>query len=138
VADLLAAGNLNSSAFDPMLMNTLVAGSGTRGDGGSAAAEGQNGDDNPFSRLRSGAVQAETAVAVLGAGFVWWSLRAAGLLATVLASAPVWRHLDPIPILGGDERERDGEDELDDPDAEAARDEAASQALLEQVRRSTV
>ncbi|EHR72505.1 hypothetical protein BurJ1DRAFT_3700 [Burkholderiales bacterium JOSHI_001] len=138
VADLLAASNIDTSAFDPMLMNTLVAGSGARGDAGSASPQDSASADNPFSRLRSGVVQAETAVAVLGAGFVWWSLRAAGLLATVLASAPVWRHLDPIPILGGDEREREDEDDLDDPDAEAARDEAASHELLEQVRRTTV
>jgi hypothetical protein len=36
---------------------------------------------------------------VLSVGFVWWALRASGLIASLLASAPVWRHIDPLPVL---------------------------------------
>ena len=36
-------------------------------------------------------------------GAVWWAARAAGLVASVLASSPAWRHVDPLPVLGKDE-----------------------------------
>jgi hypothetical protein len=36
-------------------------------------------------------------------GAVWWAARAGGLLASMLASAPAWRHIDPLPVLGRDE-----------------------------------
>ena len=42
----------------------------------------------------------------LTAGFVAWMLRGGALLASLLASLPVWRQLDPIPILGMDNKER--------------------------------
>jgi hypothetical protein len=38
-------------------------------------------------------------------GAVWWAARAAGLVASVLASSPAWRHVDPLPVLGKDEEE---------------------------------
>ncbi len=64
----------------------------------------------------------------LSAGAVWWVLRAGGLLSSLLASAPAWRHLDPLPILG-----RSDEDENVDwgvEDAEAKRQEQAAQQVL--------
>jgi len=82
---------------------------------------------------------AKASAALLGAGFVWWSLRASGLLASLAASTPVWRHLDPIPILGGDDGtgystfDTAGPPQWDD---EAARDEAASRELLDEARRN--
>jgi hypothetical protein len=33
------------------------------------------------------------------AGYVIWSLRGASLLASLLTSLPLWRSLDPLPIL---------------------------------------
>ena len=33
------------------------------------------------------------------AGYVMWSLRGASLLASLLTSLPLWRSLDPLPIL---------------------------------------
>jgi len=41
----------------------------------------------------------------LSVGAVWWAARAAGLIASLLASAPAWRHRDPLPVLGRDEEE---------------------------------
>jgi len=32
-------------------------------------------------------------------GYVVWSLRGASLLASLLTSMPLWRSLDPLPIL---------------------------------------
>jgi hypothetical protein len=41
----------------------------------------------------------------LSVGAVWWAARAGGLLASMLASAPAWRHVDPLPVLGRDEEQ---------------------------------
>ena len=41
----------------------------------------------------------------LSVGAVWWAARAASLVASLLASTPAWRHVDPLPILGRDEEE---------------------------------
>ena len=60
----------------------------------------------------------------MAAGFVTWAIRAAGLLSTMLLSMPVWRSVDPLPILAPEE---------DRPkwktDNEQDREEAAMSAL---------
>jgi hypothetical protein len=43
----------------------------------------------------------------LSAGAVWWAAHAGGMLASLLASTPAWRHVDPLPVLGRDESEPD-------------------------------
>jgi hypothetical protein len=46
-------------------------------------------------------VTACTAVSVsLTVGFVTWLLNSGSLLATALSTSPLWRPLDPVPILG--------------------------------------
>jgi hypothetical protein len=45
----------------------------------------------------------------LSVGAVWWAARAAGLVASLLASSPAWRHVDPLPVLGRDDEEEDEE-----------------------------
>jgi hypothetical protein len=45
----------------------------------------------------------------LSVGAVWWAARAAGLIASLLASAPAWRHMDPLPVLGRDEEDEEQE-----------------------------
>jgi hypothetical protein len=56
----------------------------------------------------------------LWVGAVWWAARAAGIIASLLASAPAWRHLDPLPVLGRDEEDEEerqaGEVEEEDKD----------------------
>jgi hypothetical protein len=47
----------------------------------------------------------------LSVGAVWWAARAAGLVASLLASSPAWRHVDPLPVLGRDEEEEGEWDE---------------------------
>ena len=61
--------------------------------------------------------------ALLSTGMLWWATRAGGMLAAMMASAPMWRTFDPLPIL---ERRRnaDGVAESDDPAASAGDDEA--------------
>ena len=44
---------------------------------------------------------AQAGGAALSAGAVWWAARTSGLLASMAISAPVWRGIDPLPVLGG-------------------------------------
>jgi hypothetical protein len=52
----------------------------------------------------------------LSVGAIWWAARAAGLVASLLASTPAWRHVDPLPVLGRDEE--DEEEQWDESSAE--------------------
>ena len=52
----------------------------------------------------------------LSVGAIWWAARAAGLVASLLASSPAWRHVDPLPVLGRDEE--DEEEQWDEASAE--------------------
>jgi hypothetical protein len=66
----------------------------------------------------------------LSVGFVWWALRASGLIASLLASAPAWRHMDPLPVLSaGDKGKRVAW--TPKPDVEAEREEQASATVLD-------
>ena len=42
----------------------------------------------------------------LTAGFSVWILRGGSLLMSFLVSMPVWRHFDPVPVLGTSRRDR--------------------------------
>jgi hypothetical protein len=64
----------------------------------------------------------------LSVGVVWWASRVGGLIGSLLASMPAWRHLDPLPIVGRDEEEEKW-DEAGDADADA--DELAVSMVLE-------
>jgi hypothetical protein len=52
---------------------------------------------------------------VLSVGVVWWASRVSGIIGSLLASAPAWRQLDPLPVIGRDEERTDarwnGEDD---------------------------
>jgi hypothetical protein len=63
---------------------------------------------------------------VVSAGVVTWALQGAGILASILTSAPAWRHLDPMPVLAPDEEKPTWRD---DADSEAKREEDAASAL---------
>jgi hypothetical protein len=65
----------------------------------------------------------------LSVGVVWWASRVGGLIGSLLASMPAWRHLDPLPIVGRDEDDEDEADALADADADA--DELAVAMVLE-------
>ena len=59
----------------------------------------------------------------LSVGAAWWAGRASGLLSSLLASTPTWRHVDPLPVLG---RDRDDEPTgWGEPDAEEEKREEA-------------
>lgn len=78
-----------------------------------------------------GALAAKAAKVIgisLTAGTVWWALRLSGLLTSLMASLPAWRHLDLLAILPDDEEPVSVWDQTGD--AEALRDEAAVGNLL--------
>jgi hypothetical protein len=69
----------------------------------------------------------------LSVGAVWWASRVSGLLGSLLASTPAWRHIDPLPVVGRDE---DQEKEWYEGDnLEADTDELAVSLVLEGSRR---
>jgi hypothetical protein len=71
----------------------------------------------------------------LSVGVVWWASRVGGLIGSLLASMPAWRHLDPLPIVGRDEEEEQWH-ERQDADADA--DELAVSMVLEGAARERV
>jgi len=44
-------------------------------------------------------VTVETSGLVLSLGSVWWAARGAGLITGLLATTPVWRQIDPLPVM---------------------------------------
>jgi hypothetical protein len=52
----------------------------------------------------------------LSVGAMGGAAPAAGLVASLLASTPAWRHVDPLPVLGRDEE--DEEEQWDEASAE--------------------
>jgi hypothetical protein len=65
---------------------------------------------------------------VMSVGAVWWAMRAAGLVSSLLAMAPTWRHIDPLPVLGRDENDAAGG--WEEPAGEEAAKEEASAAEM--------
>ena len=65
-----------------------------------------------------------TAGLVVSVGAVWWASRAAGLVSSLLAITPTWRHIDPMPVLGRDPGDDAGG--WEDPVGEEAAQEDAS------------
>ena len=70
----------------------------------------------------------------LSVGVVWWASRISGLLGTLIASTPAWRHIDPLPVLGRDDKEEDKWYEPDDSEADA--NELAVSLVLDGGRRA--
>jgi hypothetical protein len=65
-------------------------------------------------------------------GAVWWAARAAGLVASLLASSPAWRHVDPLPVLGRDDEEEREWDESAEEDKDHKDDEHRAAWVLEE------
>ncbi len=63
---------------------------------------------------------ARVAGLALTAGGVWWIFRMGSLIGSALVSAPAWRHIDPLPVLGGGDRERVEWDAPDEAPPEAS------------------
>lgn len=57
---------------------------------------------------------ATAATAALTAGYAIWALKSGHLLASLLASMPAWRHIDPLPVLTGADEEQEDDESLSD------------------------
>ncbi len=69
----------------------------------------------------------------MSVGAVWWAARAAGLMASLLASSPAWRHVDPLPVLGRDDEEEEVWDETaEEEDKDRKDDEHRAAWVLEE------
>jgi Cadherin-like/Bacterial Ig domain len=75
--------------------------------------------DTPRDRIDVLLEQVEMGGMALSVGVVWWASRISGLLGSLLASAPAWRHIDPLPVVGRDEDEEKKWYDPEDRDAEA-------------------
>jgi hypothetical protein len=67
----------------------------------------------------------------LSVGVVWWASRLGGVIGSLLASLPAWRHLDPLPVVGWDRSEAPNGDWLDSEDLDAYADEMAISMMLD-------
>jgi hypothetical protein len=93
--------------------------------------------DNPEDEERRDIEVILSSVRITGLAFsvgaVWWAARAAGLVASLLASSPAWRHVDPLPVLGRDDEEEGEWDEAErDEDQDRKDDEHRAAWVLEE------
>ncbi len=76
-------------------------------------------EETPRDRIDVLLEQVQVGGMALSVGVVWWASRVSGLLGSLLASAPAWRHIDPLPVVGRDEDEEKKWYDPDDRDADA-------------------
>ena len=76
-------------------------------------------EETPRDRIDVLLEQVQMGGMALSVGVVWWASRISGLLGSLLASAPAWRHIDPLPVVGRDEDEEKKWYDPEDRDAEA-------------------
>ena len=90
-----------------------------------------DGDGSNQGRMTFAMDSVEMGGIVLSVGVVFWASRVSGLLGSLLASMPAWRHLDPVPILGRDEDDEHEKDADNLGSAEVYADELAISMVLE-------
>jgi hypothetical protein len=76
-------------------------------------------EETPRDRIDVLLEQVQLGGMALSVGVVWWASRISGLLGSLLASAPAWRHIDPLPVVGRDEDEEKKWYDEQDRDADA-------------------
>jgi hypothetical protein len=67
----------------------------------------------------------------MSVGAVWWAARAAGIIASLLASSPAWRHVDPLPVLGRDEEDERDQEAVEKEDQDLKDEEHRAKWVLE-------
>jgi hypothetical protein len=72
-----------------------------------STSHGADADDEEKARVEVVLNSIRMTGLALSVGAVWWAARAAGLIASLLASSPAWRHVDPLPVLGRDEEDEE-------------------------------
>jgi hypothetical protein len=68
----------------------------------------------------------------ISVGAVWWAARAVGLMASLLTVTPAWRHVDPLPVLGRDEEDKEPWDEAEEKDKEKQDEEHRAAWVLDE------
>jgi hypothetical protein len=68
----------------------------------------------------------------ISVGAVWWAARAAGLIASLLTVTPAWRHVDPLPVLGRDEEDKEKWDDAEEEDQDKKDEEHRAAWVLEE------
>jgi hypothetical protein len=58
---------------------------------------------------------AEMGGIALSVGVVWWASRLTGVIGSLLTSLPAWRHLDPLPVIGRDDENEEGQWRQENP-----------------------
>jgi hypothetical protein len=79
--------------------------------------------DRRQSGITAGAVTGMTTT-LLSVGYVIWCIRGGSMVATLLTTLPLWRWLDPLPVLDANEekrRRRSAKDRANDEDEERIR-----------------
>jgi hypothetical protein len=92
---------------------------------GSSDTQAQGSTDTESHQEQAVTVTVQVAQATgvaLSVGAVWWALRAGGLVASLLGTLPMWRHVDLLAVLPDEEDDEDWDADVDD---EARRDEKA-------------
>jgi hypothetical protein len=51
---------------------------------------------------------------LMSVGYVIWCLRGGSLVATLLTTLPLWRWLDPLPVLDHEDKKREREKQKDE------------------------
>ncbi|MCZ6828552.1 MAG: hypothetical protein O7F73_03005 [Gammaproteobacteria bacterium] len=69
--------------------------------------------------------------ATLSAGYLAWLLRAGPMVASLVASLPVWARFDPLPVLLTDPERKKSDLAAEDEDDEAAEQEKAAARILD-------
>ncbi len=95
----------------------------------------QESSNRPFEETVDGFTVFKGAAGVAGAAFslgvIWWASRAAGLLASLAMTSPMWRNIDPLAVLGN--TTDDSADWGRRADEEDVRDEKAVTSVLEEM-----
>jgi hypothetical protein len=68
---------------------------------------------NAKPKINVGSVSGVTTT-LLSVGYVIWCLRGGAFIGTLLTTLPLWRWLDPLPVLDEREREKDKEKQKDE------------------------
>jgi hypothetical protein len=71
------------------------------------------------TQLTVGSTSAVTAL--MSIGYVIWAVRGASMAASFLATLPMWRWMDPLPVLESWESRKKKADDKDDHDADEER-----------------
>jgi hypothetical protein len=67
----------------------------------------------------------------LSVGIVWWATRISAMLGSLIASAPAWRHIDPLPVVGDSDNGKEEGKWLEPDGRDVDADELAVSLVLE-------